>query len=378
MAISFRKVRISDETFEAAGVWDVDGDGVLDIISGAFWYKGPDFKIKREIAMPSRHAEYYDDFSTIPCDLDGTGRKGIITGGWWGANLRFRACPADPMKQPWTERILVNTGAPIETTRAWDIDGDGVDEIFPNCPPSREVAIYKPVFGDGKEKLGTLQKHVIFTFPEGQTQGHGFGVGDIAGNGRKDILLAKGWLECPADPWKGEWKWHPEFNFGSLCNPAIIVDINGDGLCEIIAGSAHRYGLDWWQQTKNADGSRTWTRHPIDPENSQYHDLHWVDIDGDGQCELVTGKRHRAHNGGDPGEWDDYGIYYFKWTGEGFSKQIIDWGRIFDNAKGTGIEFAIVDLRGTGRLDIVAPGKDGLTIFYNEGIAKLGQISTVK
>jgi len=27
----------------------------------------------------------------------------------------------------------------------------------------------------------------------------------------------------------------------------------------------------------------------------------------------------------------------------------------------------VADLRGTGRLDIVAPGKDGLYIFYNEG-----------
>jgi hypothetical protein len=30
--------------------------------------------------------------------------------------------------------------------------------------------------------------------------------------------------------------------------------------------------------------------------------------------------------------------------------------------------FAVADLRGTGRLDIVAPGKDGLYVFYNEGM----------
>jgi len=28
----------------------------------------------------------------------------------------------------------------------------------------------------------------------------------------------------------------------------------------------------------------------------------------------------------------------------------------------------VADLRGTGRLDIVAPGKDGLVVFYNEGL----------
>jgi hypothetical protein len=93
----------------------------------------------------------------------------------------------------------------------------------------------------------------------------------------------------------------------------------------------------------------------------------WVDIDGDGQPELVTGKRHRAHNGREAGEWDDVGIYYFKWTGESFAKQIIDYGPI-GVGKGCGIHFAVADLRGTGRLDLVAPGKDGLYVYYNEGL----------
>ena len=33
-----------------------------------------------------------------------------------------------------------------------------------------------------------------------------------------------------------------------------------------------------------------------------------------------------------------------------------------------GIHFQVADLRKTGRLDIIAPGKDGLYIFYNEGL----------
>jgi hypothetical protein len=74
-------------------------------------------------------------------------------------------------------------------------------------------------------------------------------------------------------------------------------------------------------------GERQMDKHAIDPFNSQYHDLHWADIDGDGQPELVTGKRYLAHCGHDPGEYDDLGIYYFKWTGSGFAKQVISHGR---------------------------------------------------
>ena len=66
------------------------------------------------------------------------------------------------------------------------------------------------------------------------------------------------------------------------------------------------------------------------------------------------------------GEWDALGIYYFKWAGTHFVKQIIDYG-VIGVGHGCGIHFALADLRGTGRLDLIAPGKDGLVVYYNEG-----------
>jgi hypothetical protein len=114
------------------------------------------------------------------------------------------------------------------------------------------------------------------------------------------------------------------------------------------------------------DGKRTWTEHPIDPGSSQYHDLQWVDIDNDGKNELVTGKRYRAHCGNDPGADDPIGVYYFKWDRQEFVKHVIDHGPA-GKASGVGIYFAIADLTGNGWLDIVAPGKDGLCVFFNQG-----------
>jgi hypothetical protein len=125
----------------------------------------------------------------------------------------------------------------------------------------------------------------------------------------------------------------------------------------------------WWYEQRMSGGKREWIKHPIDPFNAGYHDMQWVDIDGDGQCELVTGKRYRAHNGNDAGERDDVGIYYFKWNGESFTKNVIDYGPM-RVGKGTGIFFCTADLTGNGLLDIVAPGKDGLYAFYNEGQPK--------
>ena len=96
--------------------------------------------------------------------------------------------------------------------------------------------------------------------------------------------------------------------------------------------------------------------------------MQWIDIDGDGRPELITGKRFRAHPQGDEGDKDPYGWSVFKWTGENFVKHPIDFGPL-GVGKGLGIQFAVGDLDGDGRLDVVAPGKDGLALYFNQGTA---------
>lgn len=358
--VKFRKVYISDERYETAGVYDVNNDGVLDIVSGAYWYEGPDFKKFHRIGNVQAEGEYFDDFSTIPMDVNGDGNVDFITGGWWGKALRWLENPGDPGKE-WPVHIIAETDC-IETTRAWDVDGDGELEIVPNTPGA-PLVVYKLIKDRKGRGTGEFVKHAIYE----KNQDHGLGFGDINGDGRGDFVLKKGWLEAPKNPFKEEWIFHPDFMLSKqhASVPILVVDVDGDGVNDLIVGEAHGYGLDWWRQIRKK-GKISWEKHPIDPFNSQYHDMMWVDIDGDGQNELITGKRYRAHCGNDPGEYDDYGSFYFKWNGESFVKQVIDYGQA-RSTKGLGIHFAVADLHGTGRLDIVAPGKDGLFVFFNEG-----------
>ncbi len=352
---------VASESFETASVFDVDNDGVLDIVSGGFWYQGPDFHIRHRIGDVARCDEYYDDFSTIPMDINGDGRMDYVTGGWWGNTIRWRENPGKAGLE-WPEHVIAQTGS-VETTRAWDVDGDGQLEVVPNTPGD-PLVVYKLVNNAEGKGTGAFTSHKIWD----RAQGHGLGFGDIDGDGRGDFVFRDGWLQAPADPYSGEWTFHPDFDFGwDASVPILVVDVNGDGLNDIIVGSAHSYGLRWFEQKIDASGNRTWTQHHIDPYNAQYHDLQWADIDGDGAFELVTGKRHRAHNGREAGEADDLGIYYFKWNGESFSKQVISYGP-HGVGTGCGIHFWLADLRGTGRLDVIAPGKDGLHVFYNEGL----------
>jgi len=356
-AIKWTKRQISSETFEAAAVFDVDGDGVLDIVTGGYWYKGPDFRQRFIIAADlPRYRDYYDEFSVIPMDIAGDGRLDFVTGGWWGTSLRWRQNPGKHEfgwgMAPWPVHTLAADIGNVETTRAWDVDGDGKLEIVPNTP-GHALCAYK-LAGPGK-----FDKHVLY--PSGL--GHGLGFGDIDGDGVPEFITPKGILKRTGRALGDAWELTPGPDVGGDASiPVIVADVDGDGQAELIVGNSHSYGLSWWKRTTGGK----WDKHPIDPFNSQYHDLHWVDIDGDGQPELVTGKRYLAHCGHDPGEYDDLGVYYFKWTGSGFAKQVISHGPPGVGA-GCGIQFALHDLRGTGRLDIIAPGKDGLHVLYNEG-----------
>jgi len=359
--LRFQTVLIADERYESAGVFDVNNDGVLDIVSGAYWYPGPHFDRQCPVGEVRAVGEYFDDFATLPMDVNGDGYTDFVTGGWWGDSIRWRENPKGDPDTEWPEHVIAETGN-VESIRAWDVDGDGQLEIVPNIPGG-PLVVYKLITDAEGRGTGRFAAHTIWDGP----QGHGLGFGDVNGNGRGDFVVAGGWLEVPEDPLGGPWVFHDDFDLGSASVPILVVDVDGDGRNELVVGQSHAYGLDWWR-LQRAGNRRTWTRHPIDPVNSQYHDLIWADIDGDGQNELIAGKRYRAHCGRDPGSRDPVGIYYFKWTGEGFAKQVIDYGpaRV---GTGCGIFFQAVDLRGTGRLDIVAPGKDGLYLFKNLGPA---------
>jgi|UniRef100_UPI004049F0F0 hypothetical protein len=364
MPVQFRKITLSAERYESAGVFDVNGDGVPDIVSGAYWYEGPDFVKQHKIGSVTAHDEYYDDFSTIPMDINGDGRLDFVTGGWWGETLRWRE-NTGKAEQDWPIHDIAKCGS-IESTRAWDVDGDGELEIVPNTPGA-PLVVYKLIRNAQGKGTGKFAAHKLkFSGRANDHQGHGLGYGDITGNGRGDFILTNGWLEAPANPYEDEWIWHPDFNLGRAPSvPILVVDLNGDGVNELILGEGHGYGLSWWQQSIDAAGKRSWKRHEIDPYSSQYHDLQWVDIDGDGQNELITGKRFRAHPVGDGGDKDAYGWSIFKWTGESFVKHPVDFGPL-GVGKGLGIHFAVADLTGNGTLDVVAPGKDGLAIYLNQ------------
>jgi hypothetical protein len=201
-----------------------------------------------------------------------------------------------------------------------------------------------------------------------EAAGHGLGAGDLNGDKRADIVAPKRWLEQPANA-ADPWIFHKEFALGSASIPILVEDVDGDGDSDLIYGKAHDYGLYWMEQTKDPAGNRTWAPHEIDKSWSQPHFLLLADLNNDGQKELVTGKRYRAHNGKDPGENDPRGVYYYR-----FDLSSKQWSRHAVSQEGGpagfGISTMAADIDKDGDIDILAPGKSGLYLFENELIRK--------
>jgi len=133
--IPFEKVTLDLGASETAAIADLNRDGKPDIMAGDTWFASPRWAPHkfRELGFLNN---YVDNFSDLVFDVDGDGLQDVVSCSWFSKRLAWWKNSGGAGR--WAE-AAIESGAPIEFCFLVDMDNDG---------KAREVL---PQFGDAKQ-----------------------------------------------------------------------------------------------------------------------------------------------------------------------------------------------------------------------------------
>jgi len=345
--------RLGTDHAEGITTLDMNGDGRPDLLSGAYWYENPgpqggEWKqhLYRRVGIVG---EFVSDCGEWTVDVNHDGAPDVVSVGWMTDGLFWYENPKK-LGAEWTPHLIAHT---IETEGGAmaDLNGDGKPDLA--LAHYGRSGLFWVDFAGAEPKV-----HMVGT---SEQDGHGVGMADVDGDGKIDLLTIHGWFKN-IDAAHDKWEWRGEWNLGETGFPIIGYDVNKDGKLDLIFCEGHNYGLYWLEQQGDA-AARKWVRHTIDESYSQVHAMALADIDGDGEMELIAGKRYRGHDGGDPGSYEPLAIYYYKIDRK--TGQFTRFPISLNGTAGAGTQFIVADLDGDGDIDIATAGKTGVHFFEN-------------
>jgi hypothetical protein len=360
---------------EGIGVADFNNDGKSDIVAGDFWYQAPDWT-KHEIRKPGDYwagVGYSTSFCNWTYDLNGDGWQDVIIAGFPGEPFHWYENPRGEDRH-WDEHLIWHSIC-NETPLFSDVTGDGKPDIICGSQPESQMGYLEIPAGDL-----VMHKWTFTPISEPGEPGangthryyHGLGATDVNGDGRVDVVIPHGWWEAPATLGTELWAFHPhKLAPTPNDNPLTAADIysedlDGDGDLDLMMSCAHSYGV-WWFENTGSAGDGAFAYHLVDDTHSQTHALHFDDLDGDGQRELITGKRFFAHNGHDPGAYELCTMYYYTIKKQADSPPTIERHEIeAGRDTGIGTQFAVADINGDGKLDIALSNKKGVNLLIQK------------
>jgi hypothetical protein len=351
--LNFFAHRVGTDHAEGIAAIDMNGDNRPDLVSGAYWYENPgpqggEWK-RHQYRTVEITGEFVSDCGEWAIDVNHDGAVDLVTVGWQSDGLWWYE---NPKKEGvmWQKHLIAHT---MDTEGGWmgDLTGDGKPELA--LAHYGRTGVLWVDFSGPEPKVHQAGGH--------DEDGHGVGIADVDGDGKNDLLTPFGWFKN-IDAANDKWEWHGDWKLGETGFPIVGYDVNNDGKMDIIYGRGHSYGLYWMEQ-QGSGADRRFVKHTVDESYSQIHVLKLVDIDGDGEMELLAGKRYRGHEGNDPGSYDPLVIYYYK-----IDRSTGKFTRVPISVAGTaggGTQFITEDFDGDGDLDIAVAGKTGVHLLEN-------------
>jgi hypothetical protein len=358
---------------EGVAVADVNKDGRTDVLLGDSWYEAPSWT-KHDIRKPGDYGDGLHSYSTcMACwsdDINGDGWADQVVVGFPGAPAYWYENPKGKTGY-WPQHEIWHSAC-NETPIYTDLFGDGHRVLVMGWQPTgKENEGQMAWFAPASDPNERWEMHAVSvpsapgkTIPGTHRFAHGLGVGDLNGDGRKDVLCTAGWWEQPASG-RGAatpWNFHPA-NLGTTVADIIVYDLNQDGKPDVVNSCAHQFGIWSYEQKVGADGAVTFIKQDLFPDLiSETHAMIAADINGDGLDDLVTGKRFWSHGKSEPGSDKPPRLYWFE-AARGPDGKVGFTPREVDDQSGIGTQFTVADFNHDGRLDIITSNKRGVFLF---------------
>ena len=325
---------------------DLTGNGRPDVVIGCktgdvnlFWYENPSWQRHDIAAAPQLEA------GGVLVDLTGNGRLDIVAGQQiHGHCLYWFEHPPEP-RQPWPVHVIEDRFEKYHDQAVGDVDGDGEPELVVLSQRSR-VLVYYDIPPD--PRLSPWPRECCHVVAE-DFDAEGLVVVDIDGDGANEILAGP-FIFRPPSPGRQAWTREPLAPDYDRTRVAV-ADLDGDGRLEIILaeGESDRGRLAWLAPPDwRANVLRTGLFHP--------HSLEVADFDGSGRPDIFVGEMSLGRN-------PDPKLLVFRNRGGGsFDEAVVSSGIGTHEAKAA-------DLTGNGRPDIVGKPylpKGTIDVWHNE------------
>ncbi len=337
---------------------NANGDQTLDVIASfngrISLFIAPDWE--KEIILHQFPGANGNCIHSETIDVDGDGDldwAGTLAQGhpFWLENPGLE----NAQKGAWIPRVIDPDITGIHCIVKSDIDNDGrPDLVINNFEPEKGIGDSMAWFSIPSNPYRAKQwnRHV---FAKGDARGgsHYMGVGDIDGDGWKEIAVgAKGkpfadgnWFAYWRNPGKqnvkGAWVKVSLAQDQTAATNIRPADVNGDGKVDWVATRGHGVGVIWFENP-------TWTIHDIDTTLLQPHSLTVADFDQDGDMDAAScgyeSKRVMLYLNNGQGR--------FKWT-------VLD-------ANEESYDLRHVDMDGDGDLDLLNAGRGSRNVVWYE------------
>ena len=157
--IKFVMHRIGQFRSEACCVGDFNNDGKLDIVAGSYLYLAPDWKPQkiRVLAgeVDNTGKGYHDDFMNVAMDVDGDGLLDIVSCSWFAQRTTWYR-NTGKAGGLWPESVIERNGN-FEGGDAWDLRGNGKCDVI--VPDAARVIWYES--GITPEGKRGVVRHVV-------------------------------------------------------------------------------------------------------------------------------------------------------------------------------------------------------------------------